>query len=381
MRDKLVKVFERTIVYALVAIMAIDMAYIPAKQVQAQEVKTETVSKKETKKTKTELKYKAYSENKGWSKKVKNGKKAGKKDNDLKAISIDLKKENGKSGIKYKAYVTGQGWTKWKNSGQTAGSTKKGKSIEATKIKLSKDLTNKYDIYYRLYTESAGWTLWSKNGNIVGNANEGVSAESIQIKLVKKDAVFKAEKRYPTLLSYPSGVSKGTVRHVSQVENLANNGWIYKKNGKIYDYRSIADGECALSSSSMALSYLGIDISPGEFAYNCGGGALYFTTRWAEWRDDVTVRKTRGSSWKDYYNDYKKDNDYKYSPVIIQLTNYCYSSSHYVVVAGKNADGTYKIYDCNTNKEWNATIKGGYVYGLGGKVNGGIGQVCQYIKK
>ncbi len=381
MRDKIVKVFENTIVYTLVVVMSINMSYMPVANVSAQEIKTETVNTKETKnKNKTELKYRAYSENKGWSNKVKNGKKAGKKDKDLKAISIDLTKENGKSGIKYKTYVSDKGWTKWKNSGQTSGSTKKGKSIEATKIKLSKDLTKKYDICYRLYTETDGWTLWSKNGAVVGEVDEGASAESIQIKLVKKDKVFKTDKKYPTLLSYSSGVSKGAVRHVSQVENLSQNGWIYKKDGNTYDFRSIADGECALSSSCMALSYLGIDISPGEFAYNCGGGSLYFATKWAEWRNDVNVRKSTGSSWKNYYNDYKNDKNYKYSPVIVQLTRYCYTNSHYVVIVGKNADGTYKVYDCSYDKEWNATIKGNSVSGLGGKAGGTIANVRQYYK-
>lgn len=184
----------------------------------------------------------------------------------------------------------------------------------------------------------------------------------------------------PELVPYTAGVKEGTVRYVSQTENLEDNGWIYKKDGRIYDFTSIANGECALCSSCMALSYLGIDIGPGEFAYNCGQGALYFTTRWAEWRDDVSVRKTSGTEWEDYYRDYKDDNEYKYSPVIIQITNYCYTNSHYVVVVGKNKNGTYKVYDCYENAQWDATIKNGHVYGLGGKANGSIGQVCQYIK-
>lgn len=264
MREKIVKVFEKTTVYALVAVMAINMAYMPTIDVRAQEVKAEAVSKKETK--------------------------------------------------------------------------------------------NKYG---------------NKTEKTVKNTNA---------KSAKKNTEFRTKKKYPALSTYSSGVTKGTVRYVSQVYDLEKNGWIYKKDGKTYDYTSIAGGECSIASSSMALSYLGIDISPGEFAYNCGGGALYFSTGWAEWRDDVDVRKAYGTAWKDYYDDYKSDDEYKYSPVIIQLTNYFYSNSHYVLVVGKNSDGTYKIYDCNENEEWNATIENGYVYGLGGKVNGSIGQVRQYYK-
>lgn len=377
MREKFVKVFKKVAVFSLAVVLTVNMAYMPASAKEEVQVKT-TENKKI--KSKTELTYKAYSSKEGWSKEVKSGKKVGAKDENLKAISIDLENPNGKSGVRFKTYVSDKGWTKWKTSGETAGSTKKGKVIKAAKIKLSKALTKKYDIYYRLYTVAEGWTMWSKNGAIVGGTTDGITAESIQIELVEKGEVFQDNKNYPTLLTYKSGVNKGTVRYVSQIENLYQHGWTYTVDGKTYDYTSIADGECALASSCMALSYLGIDISPGEFAYKCGGGALYFNTRWAEWRDDVSVRKTYGSDWQTYFSDYNKDKDYKYSPVIIQLTNYCYSNSHYVVVAGKNSDGTYKVYDCYSYEEWDATIEGGYVYGLGGKANGSIGQVCQYYK-
>lgn len=383
MREKIFKVFEKVVIYALVAIMAVDMAYMPATQVVAKEINNETsakkIPKKETK-VKTELTYKVYSSSKGWLKNVKSGKLAGKDHKDIRAISMTLKKQNGNSGIKYKAYITGQDWTDWKKSGQTAGSTKKGKTIEAIKIKLSEELEKKYDIYYRLYIENEGWSLWAKNGATAGQSNCGKDAEYIQVELIKKDKVFKENKRYPTLLTYQSGVSKGTVRYVSQIENVSQYGWIYEKDGKTYDFTSIADGECAIATACMALSYLGIDLSPGEFCYKCGGGSLYFGNTWARWRKDVTMRTTYGSNWKSYYDAYKNDENYKYSPVIIQLTHYCYSDSHYVLLVGKNDDGTYKIYDCYMNKTWNAKITGGYIYGLNGKASGSIGKVCQYYK-
>lgn len=68
----------------------------------------------------------------------------------------------------------------------------------------------------------------------------------------------------PSYHAYSGGVTRGTIRYVSQSTSTASaNGW--------GAYASKANGECGYASQSMALSYVGKDISPeylchGEYA-------------------------------------------------------------------------------------------------------------------
>ena len=61
-------------------------------------------------------------------------------------------------------------------------------------------------------------------------------------------------KSVPEVLPYGEGVHKGSVRYVSQLNDVEKNGW-----GK---YAWKAGMECTTACISMALSYLGIDESP-----------------------------------------------------------------------------------------------------------------------
>ncbi|MDO5444573.1 MAG: hypothetical protein Q4F31_03015 [Eubacteriales bacterium] len=64
------------------------------------------------------------------------------------------------------------------------------------------------------------------------------------------------EKKIPEVNAYNDGVSLGTVRYVSQLNEPENNGW-----GK---YAWKAGMECTTACISMSLSYIGIDASPEE---------------------------------------------------------------------------------------------------------------------
>lgn len=181
----------------------------------------------------------------------------------------------------------------------------------------------------------------------------------------------------PEVTEYTKGVQKGKIRRVSQKSNLENNGWIY--NG--YNYTKVAGMECGAASSSMAVSYLGKDISPGEICYVSGKGAMDFRTQWISW-DGVTCDNVSGVEFNRLFNRYNDDDLYKYSPVIIHLTKYPGTSTHYVVVIGKNSDGTYKICDpVDKYSTWDATINGNYIIGIDGRVNCIINQIVQYSVK
>ena len=127
----------------------------------------------------------------------------------------------------------------------------------------------------------------------------------------------------------------------------------------------------------MAVSYLGVDISPGEVCYRSDNG-VNVETRWISWSG---ITPKIGNSFIDYFNNYENDESYKFSPVIIHLQVYPGTNTHYVVVIGKNLDGTYKICDpVDAYSSWNAAISGNYIVGIGGRVNCAIDQVIQYVK-
>lgn len=131
--------------------------------------------------------------------------------------------------------------------------------------------------------------------------------------------------------AYSGGVSTGSIRRVSQKSNLYANGWVYNN----VDYTGGAGSECGAASSSMAVSYLGVDISPGEICYRSGNGKIPFETAWIFWSGITPRLNFDGSQFGNYFNDYENDASYKYSPVIIHLTVYPGSNNHFVVVIGK----------------------------------------------
>ncbi len=177
--------------------------------------------------------------------------------------------------------------------------------------------------------------------------------------------------------AYSGGVSTGSIRRVSQKSNLYANGWVYNN----VDYTGVAGSECGAASSSMAVSYLGVDISPGEICYRSGNGKIPFETAWISWGGITPRLNFDGSQFGNYFNDYENDASYKYSPVIILLTVYPGSNNHFVVVIGKNSDGTYKICDpVDGYSTWDATISGNHITGLGGRVNCNINKAVQYVK-
>ena len=215
---------------------------------------------------------------------------------------------------------------------------------------------------------------WNTDINGGGSAfADGANISRLCANKNGKIILYAQWKKEVSVHPYKEGISIGSIRRVSQKLDLYANGWEY--NNK--DYTGIAGGECGAACSSMAVSYLGVDISPGEICYKSDTGSG-FLTRWISWSG---ITPKIGSSFADFYNNYENDESYKYSPVIIHLRVYPGSTGHYVVVIGKNPNGTYKICDpIDDYSSWDATIKDNYITGINEKVNCNIDQVIQYMK-
>ena len=154
----------------------------------------------------------------------------------------------------------------------------------------------------------------------------------------------------PSYHAYSGGVTRGTIRYVSQSTSTASvNGW--------GSYASKANGECGYASQSMALSYVGKDISPeylcyGEYAqgkWHTGYGNNISGTYEISGISVVsgsgnpsggTAVNTINSMLTNFINDNGRG---KYSPVVIHYASS--SVMHAIIVIGKDANGNYLTLD------------------------------------
>ena len=136
-----------------------------------------------------------------------------------------------------------------------------------------------------------GWNT-EKNGNGSAYA-DGAHISKLCANKNGKVILYAQWKREVSVHAYRDGVSTGSIRRVSQQSELYANGWTYRNR----DYTSIAGGECGAACSSMAVSYLGVDISPGEVCYKSDNGSA-INTVWISWSG---ITPKIGSSFTDYF--------------------------------------------------------------------------------
>lgn len=286
-----------------------------------------------------------------------------------KKANTNVKKEYRKNITFYAKFIENTYTIQYDPNGGT-GDMKSIKCVYSQTYELQK---NQFTNGNRKFT---GWNT-EKNGNGSVYA-DGAHISKLCANKNGKVILYAQWKREVSVHAYRDGVSTGSIRRVSQQSELYANGWTYRNR----DYTSIAGGECGAACSSMAVSYLGVDISPGEVCYKSDNGSA-INTVWISWSG---ITPKIGSSFTDYFTDYENDESYKVSPVIIHLSVYPGTNTHYVVVIGKNSDGTYKVCDpVEAYSSWDATISGNHITGIKDKdgkfrVNCEINQVIQYVK-
>lgn len=156
------------------------------------------------------------------------------------------------------------------------------------------------------------------------------------------------------ITDYSAGFSKGTIRYVYQLDNFKENGWGAYEKLADKDCDGDPTRECGFASQSMALSYIGKDISP---EWLCNKKLTYYTSYCYEIEG---VAATEGSGiisgsasvekMNRMLNNFVRDgNKGIYSPVIVHYANG--SNSHTILVLGKTASGSYIILDTAKSKE------------------------------
>ena len=221
--------------------------------------------------------------------------------------------------------------------------------------------------------------LWTSSGGATGGAT----------KITPKNA--RTEIR---INSYPDGVKKGEIRWVDQTgstENRKANGW--------GDNHGYSGWQCNSACESMALSYLGIDRSPGEMVPSGGdeiGGleVANYGTGTREWGapdgSTIIIENHAYCDMEDIdrriENFCQDGNQGNTAPVMIR---YGYPNDkyggHWLLITGKNPDGTYNAIGPATESEKGTTVTispDGTISGSGISQGGGkIQRYAQYKRK
>lgn len=133
-------------------------------------------------------------------------------------------------------------------------------------------------------------------------------------------------------------VKEGEVRYVDQsYGNERTNGW--------GSYADTANWSCLTACISMALSYLGIDMSPADLL-NAKDGARYWTGFKSGERDvpgstNYTTDHVGAKGTMDAMIENMKNGGY--SPVVLHYHSDL--GEHTILVTGQNADGSYNVID------------------------------------
>ncbi len=89
-------------------------------------------------------------------------------------------------GIQYAVHSANIGWQDYVNDGAVAGT--EGRQIEALRVRLTGELSQRFDVYYRVHVSNIGWLGWAKNGAEAGTVSFGYAVEAYQVVLRAKGA-------------------------------------------------------------------------------------------------------------------------------------------------------------------------------------------------
>ena len=142
---------------------------------------------------------------------------------------------------------------------------------------------------------------------------------------------------------YTPEVQVGTIRYISQIAGSGLFDWSYWGG-----WGNQAGIECGTASISMALSYVGVNLTPQEIL-DAHGGLTSFTG-WGV--TDLSPDVAGGM--EQYINGRGQ-----YSPVIVHLPTYS-QLGHYVVLIGKLSESEYLVLDCAQNETWVMTVGDGF---------------------
>ncbi len=143
------------------------------------------------------------------------------RDKQLQAFKIDLNNEGIAGDVVYQVYSTNTGWQEQVTSGNVAGSVTANRMLEAVKINLTGDISNKYDVYYRVFTGQTGWLGWAKNGNPAGKVGFGCEIKALQVRLITKGGTPPSS----NISAYLEVFKAPTDSKIAYITHIQSYGW------------------------------------------------------------------------------------------------------------------------------------------------------------
>lgn len=143
-----------------------------------------------TKSEESRVSYSSHVADYGWMSNVKEGSISGTvgEKKAMEAFVAKLGNVDYSGSLEYRAHVADIGWQSWVKEGKVAGTEGQSKQIEAISMRLTGEVSKKYDIYYRVHSQDYGWLGWAKNGANAGTEGASKRVEAIQVQLVEKGA-------------------------------------------------------------------------------------------------------------------------------------------------------------------------------------------------
>lgn len=214
---------------------------------------------------------------------------------------------------------------------------------------VPQDISCKYDVSITIPSvDSIGFGGWSINQD--GTGTRYIGGETISNLLSTLGTVTFYAQRSETkvvVTNYLEGVSLGKIRYVYQLGDYVSNGWGKYSNNAGKGGDGDPRWECGFATQSMALSYIGKDVSPEwlcdqvstNYASNYGIAGVSSTS--GSGATSGSTAYQRMNAMLDFF--IKDGNKGIYSPVIVHYTNG--NNMHTILVVGKNIDGSYIVLD------------------------------------
>ncbi len=92
----------------------------------------------------------------------------------------------GSDAISVEAHVSNVGWQAAVGNGGTAGTTGQARAVEALRVRLSADLSERYTVWYRVHSAEFGWLGWACDGADAGSAGYGRAVQAVQVAVLPK---------------------------------------------------------------------------------------------------------------------------------------------------------------------------------------------------
>lgn len=132
----------------------------------------------------TDFSYRSHVQDFGWLGYVENNSISGTVGISKRLEAFELLYKGRKENIQIEGHVQGIGWQT--NLG-TAGITGQGKRLEAVKINLKNDLSEKYTVKYRVHVQGIGWQEWRSEGEMAGTTGQARRIEAIQFQFIHSE--------------------------------------------------------------------------------------------------------------------------------------------------------------------------------------------------